>query len=291
MIFLVRRSFVDDPAVFKLMDCRQRGRHPGRPALVVESLDVARNRSLVLRRGSLNVMDVVDFSARDWRLAELRGVAIDFTDLHHMAPTVRFHFVDWRQRVGIADGRELFVALAVHVAGVDLVIWDVGDPVLLENLGLGLVDVVYVHVISALDFFQFAVGVSFGSFDVRDVELVVEVVFIFDFFLLFDARGDEVGERVADESVSCLWNLRLVFTLEDIKPVFMRIVVGLLELFKSGAGVIVADGCVIVAALACKLFLHPLLPGDEFFIDSAIILDRVGVAVCVAAAVLVTHKI
>lgn len=74
---------------------------------------------------------MVDLSSGDWRLRELRSVTINFSDLHDMTSTVGFKFVDRVQWIGVPNALELVVALRVDISSINIVIGNVGDPVLL----------------------------------------------------------------------------------------------------------------------------------------------------------------
>lgn len=76
-----------------------------------------------------------------------------------------------------------------NISRIDLVVWNIGDPILFQLFRLSFFNIRSLHVISALNLFVTSVGVCLCSIDVFDIELVVQKSFL---VLVLDLRLDKV---------------------------------------------------------------------------------------------------
>ena len=150
-----------------------------------------------------------------------------------MPPTLRLHFVDRSKWVGVSAGFKLVVCWFVNVCSINLVVRDVGDPVLFELLGFSFVDVVRIHVVPSFKLLLLSVGGWVRALDVFDVQLVVVVHVFSDDLLVLDLGLDELTQRVSSVPVSGLGHLLHGRPLEHIVSVLSWIVMLLLVLLES----------------------------------------------------------
>ena len=109
---------------------------------------------------------------------ELRSISINLTHLHHMSTALRLNPVAWIQWIRNPGGNELRRFRRINVLHVELVVRNIRYPVLLQLLGLGLLDITHVHIVSPFQAPVFPVGIGDRPCDIRGVQFIVgETVF------------------------------------------------------------------------------------------------------------------
>ena len=127
----------------------------------------------------------------------------------------------------------------VNVGRVDLIVWNVRDSVLLQLIGLSLVEITQVHVVTALDILLVTVRVYLGTFNISNVQLVMMVRLLGHFNLILQLGLEHLSEHVLGVTIARHRHLSaLQLTLEDVLTVVHWLVIGRLVLVLLKARII-----------------------------------------------------